>query len=236
VVDLYATLGLSKGATTAEIKAAYRKKAKESHPDKGGDPEVFTQLSIAYSTLKDEESRAYYDATGKQRSTSIDPVHGHAVSIIATVFSRFAERDDMLSIDLPGMIIAEIEAMVRKSQNIYDNGMAEVARLGKARNKLRRKKKQAPDYIVQMIDGRIAMLQVPLAEAKFQLDATKRARELLDVGYEFDADPAPPKDDNYVMRGNPPASVEELLRMMDEAAKGGGKKKGADPFYKVFPT
>jgi DnaJ family protein A protein 2 len=37
--ELYEILGLSPGATIAEVKKAYRKRAMQLHPDKGGDPE-----------------------------------------------------------------------------------------------------------------------------------------------------------------------------------------------------
>jgi DnaJ family protein A protein 2 len=36
-----------------EIKKAYRKKALKEHPDKGGDPEKFKEISKAYDTLMD---------------------------------------------------------------------------------------------------------------------------------------------------------------------------------------
>lgn len=39
---------LTKGATTSEIKRQYRLLSKTHHPDKGGDPEVFTKIAKAY--------------------------------------------------------------------------------------------------------------------------------------------------------------------------------------------
>ena len=62
--DLYKILGVDKTATASEIKKAYRKKAKEHHPDKGGDPEVFKDISHANSVLSDETKRQNYDRTG----------------------------------------------------------------------------------------------------------------------------------------------------------------------------
>ena len=47
----YEKLGLTYGATNDEIKKAYKKLAREYHPDKGGDPEKFKEISQAYSEL-----------------------------------------------------------------------------------------------------------------------------------------------------------------------------------------
>lgn len=66
--DYYAALGVKREATVDEIKAAYRKLAREHHPDlskKKGSEERFRQVSEAYEVLKDPEKRAAYDALGQ---------------------------------------------------------------------------------------------------------------------------------------------------------------------------
>jgi len=62
--DLYSVLGVSKSADTSEIRSAYKQLAKEHHPDKGGDPEKFKELSQAHEVLSDEGRRKMYDMTG----------------------------------------------------------------------------------------------------------------------------------------------------------------------------
>ncbi len=74
--DPYSVLGVAKDATAAEIKKAYRRIAKECHPDlKPGDAEAeakFKAAAAAYDLLKDPETRARYDngeidASGQER-------------------------------------------------------------------------------------------------------------------------------------------------------------------------
>lgn len=63
--DPYATLGVSRTATEAEIKSAYRKLAKELHPDRNKDKpdaaERFSKVTHAYDLLSDKTKRAQFD-------------------------------------------------------------------------------------------------------------------------------------------------------------------------------
>ena len=59
----YETLGVSENASAEEIKSAFKRLAKQHHPDMGGEQVKFQQISDAYTTLKDPNSRAHYDHT-----------------------------------------------------------------------------------------------------------------------------------------------------------------------------
>lgn len=61
MTDLYSVLGVQKDATPAEIKSAFRKRAMETHPDRGGKQEDFIQVRAAYDVLCDPDLRAKYD-------------------------------------------------------------------------------------------------------------------------------------------------------------------------------
>jgi len=62
----YEDLGVSRDASTEDIKKAYKKLAMKNHPDKGGDPEVFKKISEAYETLSDPEKRHQHDNPAQQ--------------------------------------------------------------------------------------------------------------------------------------------------------------------------
>lgn len=64
--EYYDILGVTKESTAAQIKKAYRKLAIKNHPDKGGDPEKFKKISVAYDTLSDPEKKELYDKYGKE--------------------------------------------------------------------------------------------------------------------------------------------------------------------------
>jgi molecular chaperone DnaJ len=68
--DYYDILGVQRKANSEELKAAYRKKAKELHPDRNaGDTkseQAFKELNEAYDVLRDDQKRAAYDQYGHQ--------------------------------------------------------------------------------------------------------------------------------------------------------------------------
>lgn len=69
--DYYEVLGVSKTASDAEIKSAFRKLAKKYHPDnkETGDEAKFKELGEAYATLSDESKRKQYDQFGHDAYT-----------------------------------------------------------------------------------------------------------------------------------------------------------------------
>ena len=93
--DYYEVLGLSKGASDDEIKKAYRKLAKENHPDlHPGDKaceERFKEISEAYEVLSDPDKKARYDQYGH---AAFDPNSGFGGGFGG--FGDFGDLGDIL--------------------------------------------------------------------------------------------------------------------------------------------
>jgi curved DNA-binding protein CbpA len=63
--DPYAVLGVKRGASEAQIHAAYRDAVRRTHPDAGGSAGAFEAVQHAYETLRDPAARARFERGGK---------------------------------------------------------------------------------------------------------------------------------------------------------------------------
>lgn len=102
--DYYKTLGVSKSATADEIKKAFRKLARENHPDAGGDEEKFKEINEAYEVLSDEKKRKLYDQYGTANANQIPYSWGGPGGAGGTTvnFSDFGSWQDILDQVLRG--------------------------------------------------------------------------------------------------------------------------------------
>jgi curved DNA-binding protein len=95
MTDLYNTLGVNKNASDSDIKTAYKKKAMEHHPDKGGNADKFAEISNAYDTLKDPQKRSAYDHFGtadpQQQGFGFRHTQGQPFDF-DTIFNVFGQR------------------------------------------------------------------------------------------------------------------------------------------------
>ena len=74
--DCYSILGVPAAATTEEIRAAYRRLARQYHPDLNAGPEAearMKEINHAYATLSDPQRRRHYDIYGVSEPPAADP-------------------------------------------------------------------------------------------------------------------------------------------------------------------
>jgi len=83
--DLYEILGVPRGASQDEIKAAYRRLARQHHPDVNPNnaeaEEQFKEIGSAYNVLSDPDKRARYDQTGSVDDVPQDPFMSGSMAI-----------------------------------------------------------------------------------------------------------------------------------------------------------
>ena len=70
-MNYYEVLGLNVQCSPQDINKAYRKLAKEFHPDIGGNEQRFHEISEAYDVLKDPHKRATFDTYNARRQNNV---------------------------------------------------------------------------------------------------------------------------------------------------------------------
>jgi DnaJ family protein A protein 2 len=117
--ELYDILEVSPECSAEEIKKAFRKKALQHHPDKGGDTEVFKKINSAYEILSDPEKRKVYDSSGKNglKQNNIVPE-----DILRSMFgSMFAESGFFSEFENFGKMFSVFNKKTNKTQpSVYN--------------------------------------------------------------------------------------------------------------------
>jgi curved DNA-binding protein CbpA len=197
MTDLYSTLGVPPDASPAEIKAAYKRKAKETHPDAGGDPASFQQVALAHRILSDGEKRARYDETGKA-DEEVDTLDTAALSIIGglveEITQQIVQRDDLQFVDLAKQMRDRLKGQqARAEENIAEAKKFEKKAVA-LRKRFKAKAKKGPDYIGNMLDGKVTTCRNAIRAGEDHLARLKRAAEILDdVDYTVEQRPDAPE-------------------------------------------
>lgn len=175
----YETLGIDKTASADEVKRAYRKKAKDAHPDKGGSAERMAAVNEANDVLSDPERRARYDATGY--GTAAKPVDEEArellMSFVNVALNTHAEGD----------WITQVATML--NANITGAGLViadATRRIGKLEAAVGRVKIKAGENLVgKLMNEQIEMQRQRIALAERSMSATEMAGTML-AAYEVE--------------------------------------------------
>ncbi|GFZ11853.1 molecular chaperone Hsp40/DnaJ family protein [Actinidia rufa] len=123
--DYYSTLGVSRTASVKEIKAAYRRLARQYHPDVNKQPgatEKFKEISSAYEVLSDDKKRALYDQYGEAgvKSTVGGPAGAYTSATFWVHFSPLVIHSVELENYLRARAIDLVLFILKKEQ--WDGG------------------------------------------------------------------------------------------------------------------
>ena len=141
-MNLYQLLGINRGASRDEVRKAYRRKAKVSHPDSGGSPETFSALATAHEVLSDARRREKYDTTGEIEAARPNNFDVSAIEIIAQKLGLIIHAEqDVTSLDVDALIEQAIrDDIASRKSNIADQKRA-IERAAKLRARVKRKAK-----------------------------------------------------------------------------------------------
>lgn len=180
----YNSLGVEPDATPEQIKQAYRDKAKNHHPDKGGDPVEFAPIAHAYEVLKDPVRRQLYDVSGEDKRK---PIEIEVQDVLLQLFNQAlsSERD------------VELLAAVRNVITTKQSQMpAERKKLTKCKKKLALKRgkitSSGPVNVVHLIiDGELKNIDAALANLEHQHEVGEACLVALESYSEEWKDPEP---------------------------------------------
>jgi curved DNA-binding protein CbpA len=153
----YSALGVSSDASPEEIKKAYRRKARETHPDFGGTDEAFTPVAQAYAILSQPHLRERYD-----KGESDVAKHPFEVQVQDELASRFQEAISNIvalgdwrdSGPILGNLQIEISGEISAAYSDIRKMIRSIAKLEKQRNRIKRKD-GLPSLFDQLLDTRI---------------------------------------------------------------------------------
>lgn len=192
----YEALGVGADADRESIKRAYRKKAHEHHPDKGGSAEKFHAIQRAYDVLSNEARRAWYDRNGSDGPAD---TQDEALKNLAAVFLQAVDQADVEHQDVLAIAREHIERAKGNVLAQVEQFKAKVRKLESAKKRLTKKSSSGPELLGQMLEGQISANKRAMDLAAENLKVFDRMLELL-KDYRYRADEAPYMPASFAIR------------------------------------
>lgn len=188
----YDTLGIPPTASIKQIKDAYRRRARETHPDTGGDGDVFSTVSRAYAILMNPEARKRFDETG-----SVDDgpapltVRQRMIQIIVDMFNQALAIESQKGTSLKHfpLMKAMRENMAHNAKSVKDNAAKQRKALIDREFLLKRitRKGDGENLFAEIIRDQIKQLEPVVKQADLDVLAMDMACDEL-LHYENEVD------------------------------------------------
>jgi curved DNA-binding protein CbpA len=205
-------LGLKRAATREEVRKAYRRKAKSSHPDSGGSEEAFNALTAAHDVLADAKRRERYDSTGEIEQARPDNFDGSAIEVIAQKLGMIIHAEqELTSLDIGAVIEQAIREDIALRKSSIANQRRAVERAAALRARVKRKANNADNMLARVIDWHESSAQDHVKRNEEAVRAMERALEILE-GYSFIDDLL------SVEAAEVSAALHDALQALDELA------------------
>lgn len=190
--DPYAELELDRGATTAQVRAAYRKRAKATHPDvPGGNVEDFADTKRALVVLTNPRKRKQFDQTGDVEEEKPDNERAAALQVIEqfvndTVDAFLTGKDpDPRARDLSAEFWIKVNEDIRQAESAWRHGEKVIAFLEDMRKRFTTD--DPSDPIGRSFDLKVERAKQQRADIRESITIRQHALKIM-AGYRFNAD------------------------------------------------
>ncbi len=151
-MDLYEILRVEKNANQSEIKRSYRNLSMKLHPDRGGNPRAFAEISRAYEVLSDPDKRAAYDEGGEIPGVNSSPV-------IQAIHAAMMESLSTKSADFIATVINKLESKKSPFADQKKGAMHAIDRIRKRSQKTRGGKEKGRSIVKNWLEKQAVSLE-----------------------------------------------------------------------------
>lgn len=189
-MDPYATLGVRRDATPAQVKAAFRRASKRTHPDAGGSAEAFAALKRAHVVLADPEKRSHYDRTGQMPEDVATNPDNQAFQVIAAMLGGLldqGEAEELCRNDLVSVMVKHIEHVLGEQRKQIAKLERMVKRADRIKGRFTKAAGEGPNMLEGILAGRVIECRRSIEALTAAIGHGARAVEILKE-YRFRAD------------------------------------------------
>lgn len=195
--DLYATLGVERDATPAQIRRAGRKRQKAAHPDApGGDKDEFQRVQTALAVLGDPERRGRYDETGDtnekpkfERAAAVQAITSELNAMVsAYVAGGFQPKDDPTRTDAIDRIRERLRGDIATGRASVEIGRRHVEALRKTAGRFKLKNDTGDgDPLADFFADEVAKAEAQIKTIGDSIRVCQIALKMI-AGYKFEWD------------------------------------------------
>lgn len=179
----YKTLNIPADASNDEIEQAYRRKAMETHPDRGGKAEDFQDVKTARTLLIDKVKRRTFDTTGKT-DEDIDEKGSMLSDCCILLLSIIEAKPE--GFDIVSEAIRFIDEQLKGIDALIANEKAKISKIQRSIKRIR-KKKGKENIITSVMNSQITNINTSIAKASEQKTPLQDMRIFLEE-YEWEGE------------------------------------------------
>jgi curved DNA-binding protein CbpA len=176
--DPYDALGVGRMAGKGEIRAAYMKRAKETHPDAGGSAEEFEKVSHAYKLLTDQRLRDRYDRTGSTEA-DVDNVLANAINGLGFRFAAVLGHPDAERVDIVRLVRNSLDKDIDNHVDDINKHKTNIEKIEKIKKRIVKKGGKMHDFVQATYDDMIGDAKKKILHAEDEIRAFEKSKELL---------------------------------------------------------